>query len=130
MAATTTKPAYTVRWTEEDNERNLRKLFFAAAPRGRHCDERLKVRVARLDNMVHAEAVDAKRVPLLLSKLSLLQERFCQRWVRQNFGARKRLEVGPARLDEVGTAQVGDAELVQVFLREVDRHLEFLEQLV
>ncbi len=29
MAAT--KPAYTVRWTEEDNERNLRKLFFAAA---------------------------------------------------------------------------------------------------
>ena len=31
MAATTTKPAYTVRWTEEDNERNLRKLFFAAA---------------------------------------------------------------------------------------------------
>jgi hypothetical protein len=31
MAATTTKPAYTVRWTEEENERNLRKLFFAAA---------------------------------------------------------------------------------------------------
>jgi hypothetical protein len=31
MAATTTKPAYTVRWKDEENERNLRKLFFAAA---------------------------------------------------------------------------------------------------
>jgi hypothetical protein len=31
MAATTTKPAYTVRWRDEENERNLRKLFFAAA---------------------------------------------------------------------------------------------------
>ncbi len=31
MTATTTKPAYTVRWMEEENERNLRKLFFAAA---------------------------------------------------------------------------------------------------
>ena len=31
MAATTTKPGYTVRWTEEENERTLRKLFFAAA---------------------------------------------------------------------------------------------------
>ena len=31
MAATTTKPAYTVRWMEEENERNLRKLFFPAA---------------------------------------------------------------------------------------------------
>jgi hypothetical protein len=34
MAATTTKPAYTApsaRWKDEENERNLRKLFFAAA---------------------------------------------------------------------------------------------------
>ena len=31
MAATTTKPAYKVRWKDEENERNLRKLFFAAA---------------------------------------------------------------------------------------------------
>jgi hypothetical protein len=31
MEATTTKPAYTVRWSNEENERNLRKLFFAAA---------------------------------------------------------------------------------------------------
>ena len=31
MEATTTKPAYTVRWKDEENERNLRKLFFAAA---------------------------------------------------------------------------------------------------
>jgi len=31
MATTTTKPAYTVRWKDEENERNLRKLFFAAA---------------------------------------------------------------------------------------------------
>jgi hypothetical protein len=30
MAATTTKPAYTVPWKDEENERNLRKLFFAA----------------------------------------------------------------------------------------------------
>ncbi len=30
MAATTTKPDYTVRWKDEENERNLRKLFFAA----------------------------------------------------------------------------------------------------
>jgi len=30
-ATTTTKPDYTVRWTEEENERTLRKLFFAAA---------------------------------------------------------------------------------------------------
>ena len=32
MTTTTTKPAYTVRWKDEENERNLRKLFFAAAP--------------------------------------------------------------------------------------------------
>jgi hypothetical protein len=31
MAATTTKPAYTVLRKDEENERNLRKLFFAAA---------------------------------------------------------------------------------------------------
>jgi hypothetical protein len=31
MAVTTTKPAYTVRWKDDENERNLRKLFFAAA---------------------------------------------------------------------------------------------------
>ena len=30
-ATTTTKPGYTVRWAEEENERTLRKLFFAAA---------------------------------------------------------------------------------------------------
>ncbi len=31
MAATTTKPAYTVRWRDEENERTLRKLFFTSA---------------------------------------------------------------------------------------------------
>ena len=31
MAATTKKQPYTVRWKDEENERNLRKLFFAAA---------------------------------------------------------------------------------------------------
>jgi hypothetical protein len=31
MAATTAKPTFMVRWTLEENERNLRKLFFAAA---------------------------------------------------------------------------------------------------
>jgi hypothetical protein len=31
MAATTAKPTFMVRWTLKENERNLRKLFFAAA---------------------------------------------------------------------------------------------------
>ena len=31
MEATTTKPAYTVRWRDEENERTLRKLFFTSA---------------------------------------------------------------------------------------------------
>jgi hypothetical protein len=31
MAATTAKPTVMVRWTLEENERNVRKLFFAAA---------------------------------------------------------------------------------------------------
>ena len=31
MAATIAKPTFMVRWTLEENERNLRKLFFAAA---------------------------------------------------------------------------------------------------
>jgi hypothetical protein len=37
----------------------------------------MKEGVARLDKVVHAEAVDAKRVPLLLRKLGLVHER-CQ----------------------------------------------------
>ena len=31
MAATTARPTFKVRWTLEENERNLRRLFFAAA---------------------------------------------------------------------------------------------------
>ena len=31
MVATTAKPTFIVRWTLEENERNLRNLFFAAA---------------------------------------------------------------------------------------------------
>ena len=105
----------------------LRLAFLAAAPRGRHCDElRLKVGVARLDNVVHAEAVDAKRVPLLLRKLGLVHQRVRQTWVRKNFGgARNRFEVEASRLNKVGNAQVGDAKRVQNFLPEID-HLRQL----
>jgi hypothetical protein len=31
MVSTTAKPTFMVRWTMEENEHNLRKLFFAAA---------------------------------------------------------------------------------------------------
>jgi hypothetical protein len=70
--------------------------------------------------VVHAKAVDAKRVPLLLRKLSLLHQRVLQTWVLQKLGgARNGFEVGATRLDEVGNAQVGDTKKVPVFLCEV-----------
>ena len=80
---------------------------------------RLKAGVARLDKVVHAEVVDAKRVPLLLRKLSLAHQRVRQTWFLQKLGGtRSRLEVAATRLDEVGAAQVGDTQNVQVFLLE------------
>ena len=83
---------------------------------------RMKVGVARLDKVVHAEVVDAKRVPLLLRKLSLAHQRVRQTWFLQKLGGtRNRLEVAATRLDEVGAEQVGDTKRVKVFLREIDR---------
>ena len=59
--------------------------------------------------------MDAKCIPLLLHKVSLLHHCLLQNWVLQNLGgALKLLEVGATCLDEVSTAQVGDTKLVQV----------------
>ena len=83
----------------------------------------MKEGVARLDKVVHAEAVDAKRVPLLLRKLSLLHERVLETSVLQKLGgARNGFEVGATRLDEVGIAQVRDTKNVPLFLGEEDLH--------